>query len=100
MKLSWISFPAEEQDIVRKTLEAKGRVLTTRCSRECGKYQLGESYITPWGTKVVVAAVGIYSNIEDHPYFEELTDQQRKTLSKYPKFELLSLWQVETNDYS
>ena len=88
-----IGFPVEELE----QLKGKSRIVTTRVSREYGCYDEGEILQTPWGEWYVVAKIEKVSDIKDHPYYNELTQEQVRLLSGYKKIKVLTLKKVKTS---
>lgn len=82
-----ISFPDEEiQDLSKRS-----KIYTTRVDKEFGKYKLNHTYLSPWGDLLKVIDIKIYTNIKDHPNYNELTNDQIGLISKYKKFEVITL---------
>ena len=81
-----ISFPKDEIEKLKK----QKTFITTRVSDDYDKYHRGDVVITPWKVKYrIVKRVNI-DNIKKHPYYNELTEEQKKFLSKYNK--ICVLW--------
>ena len=88
-----INFPAEEWS----SLKNRGRIITTRVSREYGLYNLGQVVQTPWQESYIVTKVEKISDIKNHPYYHDLTQPQIRQISKYKKIEVLTLKKCETS---
>ncbi len=71
-----MDFPKEEQD----TLRTQTTIVTTRILNEYKKYKMGQLVTTPWGKLYTVKYVVKYRNIEDHPYFKELTEKWKQDI--------------------
>lgn len=81
-----ISFPKDEIQKLKK----QKTFVTTRVSDDYDKYHRGDVVITPWNVKYrIIKRVNI-DNIKKHPYYNELTEDQKKFLSKYNK--ICVLW--------
>lgn len=79
-----ISFPADEHAAIRQRLADGLIVATTRIQDEIGKYVPGRAYQTPWGDVLWVTRVANYEQIEDHPYYDELTYEWKLRLAGLP----------------
>ena len=67
-----ISFPDDEIPGLKAEFE-KGRAFyTTRISDEQGKYREGDVLLTPWGDRAIVVEVRTFTDIKDHPFYDEL----------------------------
>jgi hypothetical protein len=86
-KIKEIAFPAEEID----TLKKQNRIVTTRVSSDYNKFFVDDLVKTPWGDIFRVPKREEISDVKDHPYFNELTEDQKKFLSKYNKIAVLTL---------
>ena len=81
-----ISFPKDEIPKLKK----QKTFVTTRVSDDYDKYHRGDVVITPWNVKYrIIKRINI-DNIKKHPYYNELTEDQKKFLSKYNK--ICVLW--------
>ena len=81
-----ISFPRDEIQKLKK----QKTFVTTRVSDDYDKYHRGDVVITPWNVKYrIVKRVNI-DNVKKYPYYNELTEDQKKFLSKYNK--ICVLW--------
>ena len=88
-----IDFPIEELE----QLKGKSRIITTRVSREYGCYSEGEILKTSWDEEYVVSKIEKVSDIKEHPYYNELTQEQIRFLSRYKKIKVLTLTKVKTS---
>ncbi|MFW6015360.1 MAG: hypothetical protein ACOCRK_02920 [bacterium] len=89
-----ISFPKEEHESLVNRLNKNKPIYTTRVSTEMGKYKACKKYISPWGDKLKVIKIDRYNNIENHPFYNELSQDQIKLISNYDSFELIKLIKV------
>lgn len=81
-----ISFPEDEIE----SLKNRDSIITHRISAERGKYSKGDEVVVPWGDKYVVSDRADLASVEDSPYKEYLTPEQKKELMK-KKIALLTL---------
>lgn len=81
-----ISFPEDEIE----SLKNRDSIITHRISAERGKYNKGDEVVVPWGDKYVVSDRSDLTSVEDSPYKEYLTPEQKKELTK-KKIALLTL---------
>lgn len=88
---SQMSFPEEEHQKLKERLDLGKNVFTTRVSDEQGKYSKGDIVSTPWGQKLEVKSVRTLDGVRQHPFFSELTPEQKKTLSAYDKLDVVEL---------
>lgn len=82
-----IDFPENEI----KKLKNQCRIVTTRVSKEYGKYGVGEVVSTPWNEPYVVINIEKINDIKQHPYYQCLTDDQIQLISKYKRISVLTL---------
>ena len=87
-----ISFPEEEID----GLKGKDRIYTTRVSSEYGKYHKGDKVKSPWGDVYSVSDRKDMKGLDEHPYMKELTDEQKKLLSKFRRLAGITLTREKT----
>ena len=81
-----IDFPEEEID----TLKKQNKIITTRVSAEYNKYHVGDLIRTPWGDVFRVVDIKKFKDVKNHPYLDELTQDQIKLLNKYKKMNLVT----------
>ena len=93
-KIKEITFPSEEID----TLKKQNRIVTTRVSADYNKFFVDDLVRTPWGDIFKVTKREEISDVKDHPYFNELTEGQKKFLSKYDKIAVLTLMKTVVQD--
>lgn len=93
-KIKEITFPSEEID----TLKKQNRIVTTRVSADYNKFFVDDLVQTPWGDIFKVTKREEISDVKDHPYFNELTEGQKKFLSKYDKIAVLTLMKTKVQD--
>lgn len=93
-KIKKITFPSEEID----TLKKQNRIVTTRVSADYNKFFVDDLVRTPWGDIFKVTKREEISDVKDHPYFNELTEGQKKFLSKYSKIAVLTLTKTVVQD--
>lgn len=93
-KIKEITFPSEEID----TLKKQNRIVTTRVSADYNKFFVDDLVRTPWGDIFKGTKREEISDVKDHPYFNELTEGQKKLLSKYAKIAVLTLMKTKVQD--
>lgn len=79
-----ITFPEEEIPQIRKQLDEYRQVITTRVLKEYDKYIEGQRLRSPWGEMLFVAKIERYTNLNDHPFFNELTEEQKEIIGDNP----------------
>lgn len=87
MKYTDISFPEEEIPTISK----QDRIITTRVSDDYSKYKKGDSVETPWGIGYTVNNRLDLKDLKDHPYYDELTAEQKALLRQYKRIAVLEL---------
>ncbi|MDE6292786.1 MAG: hypothetical protein K2L98_03810 [Bacilli bacterium] len=95
-KDNFISFPVDELKDLKKRLDDKKEIYTTRVSSEVGKYKLNEEYDSPLG-KLKVISLEHFENIDDHPFIDELNEKQKNEINEYIKetgYDLVCLTKV------
>ncbi len=88
-----ISFPESEYNAYKERIDKNLIIYTTRVSLEVNKYKLGCIYDSCFGSLKVVYFKH-FEKLEDHPFYDELTEEQRNEISKYINengFDLLGL---------
>ena len=75
-----ISFPKSE--IPR--LSKQSKIITTRISAEKGKYKPGDCVKAPWGKTFLVTMVESFTELADHPFFDELTKAWKTEIGDNP----------------
>lgn len=86
-----IDFPADEIDNLKDRLS----LVTTRVSDDFCKFELGDNVIAPWGKTYRVTSRIEIDDINDHPYYDELTQDQVEFLSDYDKIAVLQLDEIQ-----
>lgn len=82
-----ITFPEEEIPTISK----QDRIITTRVSDDYNKYKSGDVVEAPWGASYTVNSRINLDRLEEHPYYNELTDAQKELLSRYKRIAVLEL---------
>jgi hypothetical protein len=78
-----ISFPEHEHEGVQNFLNKFGFCYTTRVYKEVGKYKAGELFKAPWGDILKIDEVKEYWRVSDRPYYNEMTDDEKKEIREY-----------------
>lgn len=91
-----IQFPENEHKALERRLRGGKGIYTTRISRERGRYKEGQEYMTPWGHRVRVVSVVRLDGVENHPFLDELTDEQKEQIGRH-KYDLVRLEKVVRN---
>ncbi len=86
-----IDFPKEEHKALKAQFEKYGFAYTTRVSDEIGKYTVGQIFEVPWNRRVRVSEITAYESLEDHPHLDEISEEQKRLISKYDTFEYIKL---------
>ena len=86
-----IDFPTDEIDSLKDRLS----LVTTRVSDDFSKFELGDTVIAPWGKTYRVTSRIEIDDINDHPYYDELTQDQIEFLSDYDKIAVLRLDEMQ-----
>jgi hypothetical protein len=88
---TYISFPTNEMDYLKKRLDAGKPIYTTRVSQEAYRYKEGVSYRHPVLGELAVVSINRFRGVENHPFIDELTEAQKHELGKYRKQALVKL---------
>lgn len=83
MIIKEMSFPENEYDSIMERLDSGKICYTTRVLKEYGKYKLGETYTTPFERTIRIENIKKYEKISEHPFYDELTIQQRDEIYQY-----------------
>lgn len=89
----YISFPTTEHDSLIARLSKNESIYTTRINEEYAKYKRGDvldSDISP-KHKLVVRKIRRFRKIDYHPFYDQLTKQQRDDISKAGRYEVIEL---------
>lgn len=86
-----IDFPADEID----SLKDRPSIVTTRVSDDFNRFALGDVVIAPWGKTYRITSRIEIDDINDHPYYNELSQDQVEFLSGYDKIAVLQLDEMQ-----
>lgn len=78
-----ISFPEREYKSLQEYLNKLGYCYTTRVYKEVGKYKVGELYLAPWGDVLKIEQVNTYWKIQDRPFYDEMSDDEKTEIYQY-----------------
>jgi hypothetical protein len=95
-----MSFPENEYSSINNRLNQGKLCYTTRVYKEFGIYREGTKYNTPWNQTIVVIQIQQFSKIAEHPFYSELTSDQRDEIYRYSEkigkcYELIAFKLVE-----
>ena len=79
-----INFPKAEHTALKKRLNAGQDIYTTRIDSETEKYKVGMYVEAPWGHILRISTITIVSSLEMHPFYKELTQEQKQKLGVGP----------------
>lgn len=82
-----ISFEEEE---IQKLEQNKRIIHTTRIDSEYGKYHLNKIYTAPWKINYTVSGIREYTNVKDHPFYDELSQKEKLFIENKP-FQVITL---------
>lgn len=82
MNNNYIVFPDNEYNSYLERINNGKVIYTTRISKEVNKYKVNNIYDSVFGLLKVIS-VKHYSNIDEHPFLEELTKEQIEEINKY-----------------
>jgi hypothetical protein len=77
---NFMDFPELEYNNLKGRLLSGKPIYTTRIKEELDKYKLNEIYTTSFGISVKVIDIERIENIEKHPFYKDLTNEQKKAL--------------------
>ena len=92
----YISFPKNEYDDYIKRLNNNKTIYTTRVSKEVFKYEKNKIYHSSFG-KLRVVYLKHFDYLKDHPFYNELTKEQKEEIEFYIKekgYDLIGLIKV------
>ena len=78
-----MTFPDCEYDSVQDYLDKLGYCYTTRLFKEVGKYQVGKLYAAPWGDILRIDEVSTYHKVQDRPFYDEMSDEEKAEIRRY-----------------
>jgi hypothetical protein len=73
------------------SLIGRETIITTRVLDDYGKYYVGDSVVTPWGDRYAVTDRIDLEDVSEHPFFDELTDDQIVEISRCGAYCVLEL---------
>ena len=85
-----IMFPKAEKSAIKSRLRSEGNVVTTRVSRELGKYKVGDR-LEYAGFILDVVRVERFGDLVEHPFLDELDDRMRKEIERFGEFDVVWL---------
>lgn len=94
-----ITFPKNEYKDLLTRLNNNQIIYTTRISNEVNKYQLNEIYDSPFG-KLKVVELHHFLLLKDHPFLNELTNEQINEINTYitnDGYDLIGLIKIKKN---
>lgn len=96
MEVFNIEFPEDEYDAYKKRLDANQIIYTTRVSSEVNKYIINQVYTSVFG-KLKVVYLKHFTNLDSHPFLNELSEKQILEIEEYIKengYDLIGLVKV------
>ena len=89
-----ITFPKVEKFDVKAKLKKSGNVITTRTSKNFGRFKVGEG-LEYAGFLLRVVKVESFENLNEHPFLDELGGMMKRDIARFGKFEILYLEVIE-----
>lgn len=96
-EVDYIDFPKFEYEAYRQRLNKNRIIYTTRVSSEVGKYKIHQIYNSCFG-KLKVIYFKHFVDIEKHPFYNELNEQQLNEINLYIKengYDLIGLGKIK-----
>jgi hypothetical protein len=92
-----ILFPYNEVDSIKQHLYDDHYIYTTRVSSEKDKYNLHDKLIPSFDKHLVLEVIekNEYKKLSEHPYLDNLTEDQKKVISRYSSYTVLKLELIE-----
>ena len=88
-----IRFPESELESLRARIKAGKQIVTTRVADEQGMLEKGFRHNTPLGP-LWVNSVQTLTDVDKHPFVNELTPEQKKLLAQHGKYDVVTLEKV------
>ncbi len=85
-----ITFPKIEKSDVKNKLKAGEQIVTTRVSKDQGRYSAGER-IEYAGFLLRVVKVETFDKLEEHPFGEELDGKIKRDIERMGEFDVIWL---------
>ena len=89
-----ITFPKVEKSEIKVKLKESGKIVTTRTSKDFGRFRVGER-LEYAGFLLRVVKVESFEDLDNHPFLSELDGKIKRDILKFGKFEVLWLEVVE-----
>ena len=87
-------FPKSEWDSLKKRLKKRLPIYTTRIQKEQDKYKKGMKVtVSFWPKPLTIKEVKTYTYIDDHPFYDHLTQDQIKQI-KGKTYDIVKLEQI------
>lgn len=94
--MKYMKFPENEIERLKSRLDRKLSIYTTRVSQEQNEYVVGnlvKTNISP--TVLIVIEVSTITNLNEHPFLNELTLPQKEEIVSYdPPYDVIKLERV------
>lgn len=88
-----VYFPESEHIFLEKKLRNNKGIYMTLVGKERNRYKEGREYMTPWGHKVKVVSIITLKGLENHPFIDELSEEQKSQIGNN-KYELIRLEKI------
>ena len=91
-----ITFPKVEKSAIKKKLKEEGKVVTTRVSKDFGRFKVGDR-LEYAGFILNVVDVKSFKDLEEHPFLGEQDDKLKRAIKRYGEYDVVWL-EVENED--
>ena len=85
-----ITFPKTEKSAVKKQLKEEGKIVTTRVSKDFGRFKVGDR-LEYAGFLVRVTDVKSFKDLDEHPFLSELESGAKKYIARHGEFDVVWL---------
>lgn len=85
-----ITFPKVEKSAVKKQLVEEGKIVTTRVSKDFGRFRIGDR-LEYAGFILNVVDVRSFKSLEEHPFLEEQDDKTKRAIKRYGEYDVVWL---------
>jgi len=85
-----IMFPKVDKSVVKNRLVETGKIITTRVSKDFGRFKIGDR-LEYAGFILNVVDLKSFKDLGEHPFFGELDSNMKKYIGKHGEYDVLWL---------
>ncbi|MFH2063177.1 MAG: hypothetical protein ABIJ46_03440 [bacterium] len=86
-----IDIPTQEQAALQQQFEHFGFAYTVRPTEDLEQYSVGNVLETPWGRSVRISELSGHKTVDDYPFPDMLSDEQKADAADRDGFVIMKL---------